>query len=137
AAFSYKPGPGGRLYGAYLALFNAMIATGFLINLYGEFIVPVGNVEPVTSGLIARSLSDGFGSVLLIATIGVGIATIFGMFVRDRSDDTQTWQAPASNLYQQQPVDTRPYRVEDDDAAGEQSATYGPVRILEAQSWQE
>src|SRR5699024_370935 len=75
AAFTYRAGPGGRLYGAYLALFNAMIATGFLINLYSEHIVPQGNVEHVTSGIIARFLSDGFGTVLLIATIGVGFAT--------------------------------------------------------------
>lgn len=135
AAFAYKPGPGGRLYGAYLALFNAMIATGFLINIYAEYIVPAGNVEPVTSGIIARSLSDGFGTVLLIATIGVGIATIFGMFVRERSDDdSREWQASKTSLYQQ-PTDTRPYRV--GDAEPESSSPSEPVRILEVQSWQE
>lgn len=136
AAFSYRPGPGGRLYGAYLALFNAMIATGFLINMYSEFVVPEGNVEPVTSGIIARSLSDGFGTVLLIATIGVGLATIFGMFVRERSDDATEWQPPTTNLYQQ-PVDTRPYRVAESESEAESHPASEPVRILEVQSWQE
>ncbi len=134
AAFTYRAGPGGRLYGAYLALFNAMIATGFLINLYSEHIVPQGNVEPVTSGIIARFLSDGFGTVLLIATIGVGFATIFGMFVRERSDDVTDWQPPTTSLYQQG-TDTRPYRVEEDETEPRETAE--PVRILEVKSWQE
>lgn len=134
AAFTYRPGPGGRLYGAYLALFNAMIATGFLINLYSDYIVPVGNVEPVTSGIIARSLSDGFGTVLLVATIGVALATIFGMFVRERSSDAPEWQPPATSLYQHS-ADTRPYRVDEETAATREAAE--PVRILEVQSWRE
>ena len=134
AAFSYKPGPGGRLYGAYLALFNAMIATGFLINNYSNYIVPAGNVEPVTSGIISRFLSDGFGTVLLIATIGVGFATVFGMFVRERADVSQEWQPPKTSLYQQG-ADTRPYRV--GEAEPDTRATAEPVRILEVQSWEE
>lgn len=134
AAFAYKPGPGGRLYGAYLALFNAMIATGFLINIYAEYIVPTGNVEPVTSGIISRALSDGFGGVLLVATIGVGLATIFGMFVRERSDDSSAWQPPATSLYQQT-GDTRPYQVAESEP--EIKPPSDPVRILEVRNWEE
>jgi hypothetical protein len=134
AAFTYRPGPGGRLYGAYLALFNAMIASGYLINLYSGFIVPATDAEPVTSGLVSRALSDGFGSVLLVATIGISMATIFGMFVRERTDDAAQWQAPTPPLYQTVEA-TRPYQVTESESAP-RSATE-PVRILEVQNWQE
>lgn len=134
AAFTYRPGPGGRLYGAYLALFSAMIVTGYLINLYTAYIVPETNAEPVTTGIIARSLSDGFGSVLLVATIGVALATIFGMFVRERADDAAGWQAPAAPLYQP-PPSTRPYQVAESEPQS-RTAT-DPVRILEVQDWEE
>lgn len=136
AAFTYKPGPGGRLYGAYLALFNAMIATGFLINIYSAYIVPTGNVEPVTSGIIARSLSDGFGSVLLVATIGVGMATVFGLFVRDRSDTSEEWQPPQTSLYQQHTT-TRPYHQTAAEPVTDTQPAIGPVRILEVKDWEE
>lgn len=134
AAFTYRPGPGGRLYGAYLALFNAMIVAGYLINLYTVHIVPQANTEPIATGLIARSLSDGFGGVLLVATIGVSLATIFGMFVRDRADDAPGWQPTAPQLYQPS-ASTRPYRVED--APPTEHASSEPVRILEVKSWED
>lgn len=134
AAFSYKPGPGGRLYGAYLALFNAMVVAGYLINLYSDHIVPATDSEPVTSGILARTLSDGFGAVLLTATIGVGLATVFGMFVRERTDDSTEWQPPTTSLYQA-PENTRPYRVEDAQPTPKASAE--PVRILEVQNWED
>lgn len=134
AAFSWRPGPGGRIYGAYLALLNAMIATGYLINLYGKYIVPDSSEKPVTSGIVARTLSDGFGSVLLVATIGIGIATIFGMFVRERAVENPSWSPPAPQLYQ--PASgTKPYRVED--APTPERPASEPVRILEATSWEE
>lgn len=134
AAFSWRPGPGGRIYGAYLALLNSMIATGYLINLYGDYIVPVSNEKPITSGIVARTLSDGFGSVLLAATIGIGIATIFGMFVRERAEETPAWSAPAPQLYQP-PSGTKPYRVEE--APVEERLIGPPVRILETTSWED
>ncbi|MCO5227515.1 MAG: CvpA family protein [Thermomicrobiales bacterium] len=127
AAFAYRPGPGGRLYGAFLALFSAMVLAGFMINLYGETIVPTGRVEPVTSGIIARTLSEDFGVILLIATIGVAFSTIFGMFVRERSDEMPAFTAPSPNLYQ--PVDTRPYQTH------EVAAPKEPVVIREVQEW--
>lgn len=134
SSFNYKPGPGGRLYGAYLALFNAMITAGYLINLYAAFIVPASNTDPVTNGIIARSLSDGFGTVLLVATIGVGFATIFGMFLRERTDDIAEWQSPSTTLYQR-PTDTRPYNTVVEDPQAKVSSE--PVRILEVRSWEE
>lgn len=136
ASFAYKPGPGGRLYGAYLALFNAMIVAGYLINLYSQYIVPGSSVEPITGGIVARSLSDGFGSVILVATIGVAIATIFGMFVRERTADEPHWQPPTTTLYQPS-TDTRPYRASDAESASSPGVKSEPVRILEVQSWQE
>lgn len=135
AAFSWRAGPGGRLYGAYLALFNAMIVAGFLINLYTLYIVPSVDGEPVTSGIVARTLSDGFGSVLLVATIGVAIATIFGMFVRDRAEDAHSWQQPAPQLYQST-SGTRPYRVEDVNPQPQRTQSE-PVRIVEVKEWED
>lgn len=133
SVLSYQPGPGGRLYGAYLALFNAMIVAGFLINLYVANIMPETDAESITTGIVARSLSDGFGSVLLVATIGVGIATVLGMFVRERSNDLPAWQPPQQSLYQA-PAPTRPYRIED---ADQPTSTSSPVRIREVTSWKD
>ena len=130
SVLSYQPGPGGRLYGAYLALFNAMIVAGFLINLYVDTIVTGMDSEAVTTGIVARMLSDGFGSVLLVATVGVGIATIFGMFVRERSADLPGYQ-PQPVMYQPGAA-TRPYRVEDANPPVEAGP---PVRIREVTNW--
>jgi hypothetical protein len=132
AALSYQPGPGGRLYGAYLALFNAMIVTGYLINLFVTHIRPQADGDAVTGGPVARTLSDGYGGVLLVATIGIGIATVLGMFLRDRATEPPSWQAPVQ-LYQP-PTETRPYRIESDDQPKLPSK---PVRIREVTTWQE
>jgi hypothetical protein len=132
AVLTYQPGPGGRLYGAYLALFNAMIVAGYLINLFVTYIRPSADDEAVTTGIVARTLSDGFGSVLLVATVGIAIATVLGMFVRDRAAEPSAWQ-PQQQLYQP-PADTRPYRVDGDD---QPTAPSSPVRIREVASWQD
>lgn len=132
AVLTYQPGPGGRLYGAYLALFNAMIVAGYLINLFVTYIRPSADDEAVTTGIVARTLSEGFGSVLLVATIGIAIATVLGMFVRDRAPEPSAWQ-PQQQLYQP-PAGTRPYRVEGD---VEPAAPSSPVRIREVASWQD
>ncbi|MCV0404575.1 MAG: CvpA family protein [Chloroflexi bacterium] len=132
SVLSYQPGPGGRLYGAYLALFNAMVVAGFLINLYVALIVPNSETESITTGIVARTLSQDFGWVLLIATIGVGIATLFGMFVRERSPELPAWQ-PQTSLYQA-PAQTRPYRTEDED---QKTQAGPPVRSRELTHWKD
>ncbi len=132
AVLTYQPGPGGRLYGAYLALFNAMIVAGYLINLFVTHIRPSLDDAGVATGFVARTLSEDFGSVLLVATIGIAIATVLGMFLRDRAPEPPSWLAQ-SQLYQP-PVETRPYRVESETQRGEPSP---PVRIREVAQWQE
>lgn len=132
AAFSYHPGPGGRLYGAFLALFNAMVLAGFMINLYGTTIVLDSGAEPVTDGIIARTLSQDFGTVLLIATLAVGCSTIFGMFVRDRTEETGVYPSVSQQSYK--PTQTRPYAVEVSETSA--AAQSGPVRIKDVQEWQ-
>lgn len=127
AAFTYQPGPGGRLYGAYIALINAMVGAGFLINLYLGTIVPTSSEEAITTGFVSRALSNGFGWVLLVAAIGAGVATIFGMFVRERPEAGSGYQ-PTVPLYQGS-TGTRPYRVEDEPAPVRSHAE--PVRITE------
>lgn len=131
SVMSYQAGPGGRLYGAYLALFNALVVAGFLINLYVAYIGPES--ESIVTGVVARTLSQGFGAVLLVASIGVAIATVFGMFVRERSPELPGWQPPQQSLYQPAPP-TRPYRTEDDD---QKSSAGSPVRIREVTNWKE
>lgn len=126
AAFTYQPGPGGRLYGAYLALFNAMVGAGYLIDLYAGTILPTLPGEPITSGIVARTLTSGFDWILLIATIGAGIATIFGMFVRERPESVPGYQPPVQ-LYQP-PAETRPYNPPDSNVVRHPT---GPVRITE------
>jgi hypothetical protein len=132
AVLTYQPGPGGRLYGAYLALFNAMIVAGYLINLFVTYIRPSVDDNAVATGIVARTLSDGFGSVLLVATMGIAIATVLGMFVRDRTPELPSWQTQ-HQLYQP-PAETKPYRVESTD---QPAAPSPPVRIREVASWQD
>lgn len=132
SVLSYHPGPGGRLYGAYLALFNAIVVAGFLVNLYVTLIAPNTDTESITTGLVARTLSEDFGWVLLVATGGVAVATVLGMFVRERSPELPAWQPPQS-LYQSG-SQTKPYRVEDDD---QKTAAGPPVRIREVTDWKD
>lgn len=132
SVLSYQPGPGGRLYGAYLALFNAMVVAGYLINLYMTHIADSMDSESIATGLVARTLSEDFGWVLLVATFGVGVATLFGMFVRERSPELPAWQ-PQTNLYQPA-TQTKPYRTEDDD---QKTAAGPPVRIREVTDWKD
>ena len=130
AAFTYQPGPGGRLYGAFLSFFGALIFAGYLINLYGETIAPTRTGEPVTSGIVARTLSEDFGVILLVAAGGVIVSTIFGMFVRDRASEIPVYQAPPQPLYQA-PQPTQPYQQTE-----EPQAPREPVRIREVHDWQ-
>lgn len=133
SVLAYQPGPGGRLYGAYLALFNAMVVAGFLINLYVALIVPASDTESITTGIVARTLSENFGWVLLVATLGVGVATLFGMFVRERTPELPSWAPPQQTLYQT-PGPTRPYRTDDDD---QKPKAESPVRIREVTNWKD
>lgn len=87
AAFSWKPGPGGRGYGAYLALLNAIIFIGFIVNTFISTIHEGRVPETIDRAYVAKALSVGFEWVLLTGTIGVLGATVLGMLVRERGDE--------------------------------------------------
>lgn len=87
AAFSYRPGPGGRMYGAYLALLNGLVFTGFLVNAIIDAFYDGELPGAVQEAYVSRALSVGFEWVLLVGAVGVAGATVFGIFVRERSDD--------------------------------------------------
>lgn len=140
AVFSWRPGPGGRMYGAYLALLNALVFIGFLINSYIQHFFDGRVPETVSSAWIARAVSVGFEWVLLFGTIGIMGATIFGMFVRERGDsaDVSTGQT-AEEFYRIRYEPPRPEVRPLNDPEQQQTSQLpsAPVRIREVRHWEE
>lgn len=142
AAFAYRPGPGGRMYGAYLALLNGLVFIGFLVNAIIDAFYDGELPSAVENAYVSRALSVGFEWVLLLGAIGVLGATIFGMFVRERSDEPFEYEprpftAPPSSsatstmkhpsIHAATPH-TQPERDEPVD--------HRPVRIREVRHWE-
>lgn len=142
AAFSWRPGPGGRMYGAYLALLNAVIFVGFLINSYIEQIFNGEVPETINRAYVSRAVSVGFEWMLLIGTLGVLGATLFGMIVRERGGEDEGFEkAPtAEDLYHIRYEQPRPQvRPLNDPEATQQThdVPHKPVRIREVRHWEE
>lgn len=145
AAFSYRPGPGGRMYGAYIALFNGVVFAGFLINAVVDKVYDGKLPGVIDNGFVARALSTGFGWVLLVCAVGVLFATLFGMFVRERSGDDAGF--PAASYGPHQPAFRPAPQSTTNDAApsthgeptGQEPAEHpsAPVRIREVRHWEE
>lgn len=142
SAFSWRPGPGGRMYGAFLALMNAVVFIGFLINTYIATILDGQAPETIERSFVARAVSVGFEWVLLIGTVGILVATIFGMFVRERGDDeiVETPAPKPEDLYRVRYEEPRP-RVrplnERESTQEMPAAPAKPVRIREVRHWEE
>lgn len=142
AAFTWRPGPGGRMYGAFLALMNAVVFIGFLINSYIAAIFEGEVPETIERSFVARAVSVGFEWVLLIGTAGILVATIFGMFVRERGDD-ESFETPApkpEDLYRVRYEEPRPRVRPLNDAESTQempAAPAKPVRIREVRHWED
>ncbi len=141
AAFSWRPGPGGRMYGAYLSLLNAIIFIGYLINVYVATIFDGQIPETIENTWIARAVSVGFEWVLLIGTIGILGATLFGMVVRERGDSESVDLRPtAEDLYHVRYEPPRPQvrPLNDPETTIETPAVPSkPVRIREVRHWEE
>lgn len=91
AAFSYQPSPGGRLFGAGLALLNGIVFVGYLINQVVEEAYDGQLPAAVESGFISRAFSVGFEWVLLVGALGVLGAAVFGMLIRERAEGEFTY----------------------------------------------
>ncbi|HVL22840.1 MAG TPA: CvpA family protein [Thermomicrobiales bacterium] len=143
AAFAYRPGPGGRLYGGYLALLNGMVFAGFLINAVIVYVNDGERPAMIEDGYVSRALSVGFEWVLLAGAGGILLATLFGMFVRERAEDEFAYVPPA---HASEPAvsaaptrrlapPTEPEKIEP--PAPAESHPTAPVRIREVRHWED
>jgi Colicin V production protein len=141
AAFSWKPGPGGRMYGAYLALLNAVIFIGFLINSYIVYFFDGRAPETIENAYVSRAISVGFEWVLLAGTIGILGATLFGMFVRERGDAEESTTVPTAEdlyhiRYEPPRPEVRPLNDPEDQQRTRELPAQ-PVRIREVRHWED
>lgn len=102
AAFSYHPGPGGRLYGGLVSLLNGAVFLGSLMNFEARFLSNGTYPALVQDGFVSRGLSIGIDWVLLAAGVVVLLATSFGMIVRER--DVDDYVIPAAYLAPPEPA---------------------------------
>ncbi len=142
AAFSWKPGPGGRGYGAYLALLNALLFIGFIINTYIATIYGGRVPETIDRAFVAKAVSIGFEWVLLAGTIGILIATVLGMLVRERGDEESPAIAgpSAEDFYHVRYESPRPQvrpLNEPEETQVRQETPSKPVRIREVRHWED
>lgn len=145
SAFSYRPGPGGRMYGAYLALVNGLIFIGFLVNAIIDAFYDGVLPDAIDGAYVSRALSVGFEWVLLVAALGVLGATIFGMFVRERSDEEFDYDpraytsAPSVSSQQtQRHTVVQPSVPETDVVTPEpEEPRSAPMRIREVRHWED
>jgi hypothetical protein len=141
AAFSWRPGPGGRGYGAYLALLNALVFIGYLINVYIDTIFDGQVPETIDRAYLSRALSVGFEWVLLAGTLGILGATLFGMLVRERGDDPDMTYGPTpEDMYHVRYEPPRPNVRPLNDPEETQVAAELPaklVRIREVRHWED
>lgn len=142
AAFDYRPGPGGRMYGALLAFLNGIIFNGFMIDQIVITVYEGDAPDAIGRSYIARAISVGFEWMLLAAGVLLILATVFGLFVRERKDEDFAYvpptgdQAPAPrSLAAMQETATIPAIESDTEREAERPST--PVRIREVRHWEE
>ena len=147
AAFAYRPGPGGRMYGAYIALFNGIVFIGYLINTVIQDVFDGDVPTSIDNGFVSRALSVGFGWILLVGAFGILVATVFGMFVRERPADEHLYQggayAPAAPprvpRHTGPQITGTPAHQSDSARVDQETAVHpaAPVRIREVRHWEE
>jgi hypothetical protein len=96
SAFGHRPGPGGRLFGGLLALANAVVFLGALIQFVADDLYEGVYPGIIQRGYVARALSSGFDWVLLAATGAMLVGILFGMVVRERDIPDEEILVPAS-----------------------------------------
>ena len=144
AAFSYRPGPGGRMYGGLLAMLNGILLIGFLINAYVDLVEGGELPESIGAAYLARAFAVGFEWVLLVGAISILLATLFGMFVRERDDESFAYgpaplsQEPvAASAPQRRRLTSAPEPEKIEPAEPEPQAPTAPVRIREVRHWED
>lgn len=87
AAFAYRPGPGGRLYGGLLAATNGVVFLSYVFDYVITFLFNGDRPPLIMDSYVARAIAAGTGTILLLCVALIVLATAFGLFVRERSDD--------------------------------------------------
>lgn len=147
ASFSHRPGPGGRLFGGLLALVNAVIFLGALIQFVADDLYDGVYPAIIQDGYVSRALSQGFDWVLLAVTACVVLGILFGMVVRERDVPDEEVIVPASTGGTSVPVRTSDVPVakplNDPEAVAAPSFAEAaaepapPIRIKEVRHWEE
>lgn len=133
-AYTYHPGPGGRLFGGILGLLNAVLFIGFIIDFVIVFLFSGTQPEVIRHGYLSRSLSVGTGTILLVACAFVVGAMIFGMLVRERdTDEFSALQAPVRQ--RREPVQAPQHAETLSESEPNDEAP--PVQIREIRHWEE
>ena len=94
AGFSYRPGPGGRIYGGLIALLIGALFLGSVMNFVSRFLTDGTHPAVIEDAYLARALSVGIDWVLLGVGLIVVLATILGMIVRERDADEHELRVP-------------------------------------------
>ncbi|MEJ7837298.1 MAG: CvpA family protein [Thermomicrobiales bacterium] len=143
SAFSYSPGPGGKIFGAAIAVVNGVVLAGFVVNAVAIYINDGGYPEVVEEGQISRTLASGLDWVLLIAAGVVVVLSLMGMVVREREPADEQWMATpvAGKSRMRQVMPTKPYLEEETEAvnaahAPDTSPGGPPVKVREVRHWE-
>ena len=145
AAFTYRPGPGGRLYGGLISLFAGVIFLGALIEFVQRHLHDGELPGIVRDGYVSRALATGFDWVLLVVGAGVLAATVFGTFVRERDSVDFMLEVPQHSTLARRSVPV-PARAPEPDSvepresvsvSGELSEPTAAVRIREVRHWED
>jgi hypothetical protein len=148
SAFSYRPGPGGKMFGAAIAMINGIVVAGFVVNSVATYINDGEYPAVVHDGYLTQALSKGFDWVLLVSAAAVVILSLLGAIVREREPADDTWaQAGATTARRpavRQVLPTKPYMASEPEkiepvqaAADPAGPEYAPVKIREVRHWEE
>jgi hypothetical protein len=144
SSFNYHPGPGGKMFGAAIAVINGVVLSGFLINAVADHMNDGEYPQVVSDGQISRALSSGFDWVLLGAAITVALLSVLGMVVRERESADQPWASANARTDVRQVLPTKPYMTPESEkievpppAADPNSPEFVPVKIREVRHWEE
>jgi hypothetical protein len=149
ASFGHRPGPGGRMFGGLIALANAIIFLGALVQYVADDLYEGIYPDIIRQGYLSRAISVGFDWVLLGVTGFVVLGILFGMVVRERDVPDEEILVPASahavpsprrtiSTVSAQPDPTPAKNTEEPNDLPEPEPETGPtVRVREVRHWEE